>query len=308
MLNQLSSEHQVPTESVFTEIRSTISDEVLETAVAQLARAALTDNAGLSLRIIRRALETELACNLTARRDLIVRTIEAALDNALVSEEPLDRNFNEAVSDPTTGKRRRLSSMQVAAEASASEHASCDAGAFCNRDVQLFESAGSEGVYQTTGSDTCPSDKRKNSGQRPFACDECNYQCADRNSLTVHKRVHSGERPYSCDQCQYRCSTNTNLKKHKRVHSRERSFACNECDYRCSRSNYLAVHMRTHSNERPFACDKCDFRCSRSNYLIVHARSVHSGKRPFACDKCHYRCAHRSNLTLHKRRVHSDKR
>ena len=58
---------------------STISSNVLQTAVARLVRAAVDARVELSVRRIRQALETQFACDLSSQKDLILLTIQEAL-------------------------------------------------------------------------------------------------------------------------------------------------------------------------------------------------------------------------------------
>ena len=161
-------------------VHSAVSDDLLKTAVARLVRIAINAREILSARHIRLTLETEFACDLTAKKDLILRTIQATLENEISVEERVNREIDEVAS---IAKRRKLLTMH-------------------------------------------------HSGERPFACDECEYKCAERNNLIAHKRTHTGERPFACDECEYRCAQSSNLTAHKRIHSGERPYACDKCDDR----------------------------------------------------------------------------
>ena len=97
-----------------------------------------------------------------------------------------------------------------------------------------------------------------------------------------HMFSHIGDKAFTCDQCDYSCSLRCSLTEHLRTH-REKPFACNQCDYRCARRINLTQHMRTHSGEKPFACNQCDYRCSLRSNLTKHMRT-HSGEKPLACN------------------------
>ena len=81
-------------------------------------------------------------------------------------------------------------------------------------------------------------------------CNLCDYSSFNKNYLQSHLRCHSGERPFACDQCEYRCARKDALKTHKLTHSsREKSFPCGKCDriYRAKAS--LAFHIKSKHSE-----------------------------------------------------------
>jgi len=112
--------------------------------------------------------------------------------------------------------------------------------------------------------------------------------------------VHSGEKPYACDFCDYRASKKSDLNSHLRVHSGEKPHACHFCDYRASEKSHLTRHLRVHTGEKPHACHFCDYRASEKSHLTRHLR-VHTGEKPHACHFCDYRASEKSHITRHLR-------
>ena len=77
-------------------------------------------------------------------------------------------------------------------------------------------------------------------------CNLCDYSTFDKYYLQSHVRCHSGERPFACDQCEYRARQKSQIKKHKLTHTpREKTFCCEKCDRRYTSKSALAVHIKS---------------------------------------------------------------
>ena len=54
-------------------------------------------------------------------------------------------------------------------------------------------------------------------------CPDCPKAFTTSSQLTEHiRRAHTGEKPYACDACEYSCASSSNLTVHKRIHTREK--------------------------------------------------------------------------------------
>ncbi|XP_062965140.1 zinc finger protein 296 [Cynocephalus volans] len=49
-------------------------------------------------------------------------------------------------------------------------------------------------------------------------CPVCKKTLSSFSNLKVHMRSHTGERPYACDQCPYACAQSSKLNRHKKTH------------------------------------------------------------------------------------------
>lgn len=64
-------------------------------------------------------------------------------------------------------------------------------------------------------------------------CLVCKKTLSSFSNLKVHMRSHTGERPYACDQCPYACAQSSKLKRHQRMHGLGPGSTRYKCPHCC---------------------------------------------------------------------------
>lgn len=57
----------------------------------------------------------------------------------------------------------------------------------------------------------------KSRGSQLHTCLHCNYSSPSVANVRRHMIIHSGERPYACNVCDFRCNQKENLKRHYKL-------------------------------------------------------------------------------------------
>ncbi|ODM90576.1 Zinc finger and BTB domain-containing protein 17 [Orchesella cincta] len=140
-------------------------------------------------------------------------------------------------------------------------------------------------------------------GEKRFACQQCNRGFANSQNLKTHTYTHTGERRFPCTKCSKRFTNMTNLRTHLVTHTGEKNFLCNLCGASFSQRNTLDFHLTSHSNNRPHSCGQCTRAFKTTRDLKKHCRT-HTGVLPFWCTICERRFLRQDNLQRHYRTVH----
>nr|CAI5868292.1 unnamed protein product [Callosobruchus analis] len=72
-------------------------------------------------------------------------------------------------------------------------------------------------------------------------------ECYSRTSLIVHERWHEGKKPFKCEVCKKDFAQKGNLQEHQRTHTGEKPFCCDVCGRKFTTSSQFSFHRMRHT-------------------------------------------------------------
>lgn len=86
----------------------------------------------------------------------------------------------------------------------------------------------------------------RHSGEKPYACNQCEKKFGSKPQLKQHLLVHSGLKPFVCSVCGKAFNNLYNLQVHERMHKGDRCHICPVCSKGFLEKSYLKKHMNVH--------------------------------------------------------------
>lgn len=124
--------------------------------------------------------------------------------------------------------------------------------------------------------------------EKNYVCDVCGWSFRDVSNLKSHALRHTGEKKFACKECDRKFFDKSQYMLHIRVrHRGEKPFVCKYCGLSFANSPARCRHERKfHANQLPFECDLCSrtfiSQVSLNSHKLVHV----NGEKIHHCDTC----------------------
>ncbi|CAL4141238.1 unnamed protein product, partial [Meganyctiphanes norvegica] len=177
-------------------------------------------------------------------------------------------------------------------------------------------------------------------GQKAYACEKCNFNCARNVTLKRHILLcQSGVKPknYTCSECGLKFATKREIDRHLLFYHNlyhiisQTNFKCSFCGHIATSKTNLIMHVKKHAGVKTLTCDKCNFKCARNDVMKAHKclhlceklfcsecnyvtndkiefqkhEITHPVKKIFKCSNCKYKGSTKSSLVMHIKKHHS---
>ena len=110
---------------------------------------------------------------------------------------------------------------------------------------------------------------------KPFKCQQCNFQSAQKANLHVHIMTkHEGLR-YPCQKCDYQFTRLSILKQHVKSQHEGYKYPCQQCDYMATYPVALKQHIKSKHEGIKYPCQQCDYKATNPSNLYQHMKSQH---------------------------------
>ena len=145
--------------------------------------------------------------------------------------------------------------------------------------------------------------QKYHTGEKPFKCDRCNYECAEASNLKQHKQKHSEKNIYFCKYCDYGTKYKHSIQNHEKVmHAYSGSlFQCSLCDFKTLHDHRRVAHIKAHEENVHFDCNVCGKILFDERDFKYHLRKhkAEPRKKNIVCAKCDKKFCSSEQLKAH---------
>lgn len=256
----------------------------------------------------------------------------ATVDGTLsITENPDTGDDGETNNDDLKNEKTKLEEAHDEIETSTKEdHVPCDLCRKIFRTKKLLDSH-RRNVHQKK---TCPKcglqfgpkyfNKHLKSvhSENIFMCEQCDFQCSNKEALEGHQLRKHAPKVMACDQCEAVFSNYTSRKSHIRDVHNTRQYFCEYCNYSTGVKGSLEMHIKSrHTTTANFVCSFCPFESRNSEEIRSHREIEHPmdekmkkatrvrRKRKiinYDCKVCGYKLNSKASRLCHMKSKHSN--
>lgn len=145
----------------------------------------------------------------------------------------------------------------------------------------------------------------------PYGCSYpgCGYRTKYNWHIKHHMRTHTGEKPYACDRCDFTCSDPSHMPSHKRRHENVTDYQCTVChtywDHQKGLDSHITFSHKSLRGAHSKICTTCGKKFPSLTSLMRH-KKIHHSHVKIKCDVagCFYESKFYQEITKHKKFHH----
>ena len=135
------------------------------------------------------------------------------------------------------------------------------------------------------------------------ACPDCGGQFGEKYLYKHRRSVHS-EQIVMCDQCDFQCNNRDSLRSHQVRKHAPKVMACDQCEAVFSNFRSRKSHIRDVHSAQQFYCEYCDHSTAVKASLDMHIKSRHTTTANFVCSFCPFETTDSDEIRSHREKEH----